>query len=50
MTQEGTVVPEGSYQFLIRALKIYGDVNNPEDYESMLTQTFNIQYNTTVSA
>ncbi|UKZ74403.1 hypothetical protein TrVFT333_002070 [Trichoderma virens FT-333] len=47
MTQEGTIVPEGSYQFLIRALSIYGDVNNAKDYESMLTQTFNIQYNTT---
>ncbi|KAK1255727.1 hypothetical protein MKX07_007986 [Trichoderma sp. CBMAI-0711] len=50
MTQEGTIVPEGSYKFLIRAAKIYGDVNNPEDYESMLTQTFNIQYNTTATA
>lgn len=49
MTQEGIVAPEGSYQFLIRALKIYGDVNNPKDYESQLTQTFNIQYNTTAT-
>ncbi|KAL7948049.1 subtilisin-like protein [Trichoderma barbatum] len=47
MTQEGTIVPEGSYKFLIRAAKIYGDVNNPKDYESMLTQTFNIQYEST---
>ncbi|KAL7928967.1 subtilisin-like protein [Trichoderma chlorosporum] len=47
MTQEGTTVPEGSYKFLIRALSIYGDVNNAKDYESMYTQTFNIQYNTT---
>ncbi|KAL5085448.1 hypothetical protein Trisim1_010558 [Trichoderma cf. simile WF8] len=49
MTQEGVVVPEGSYQFLIRAVSIYGDVNNAKDYESTLTQTFNIQYNTTAA-
>lgn len=49
MTQDGTIVPEGSYQFLIRALKIYGDDNNPKDYESKLTQTFSIQYNTTAT-
>ncbi|KAL7785618.1 subtilisin-like protein [Trichoderma ceciliae] len=49
MTLEGTVIPEGSYQFLIRALRIYGDVNNPDDYDSGVSQTFNIQYNTTVA-
>ncbi|KAH6607079.1 Subtilisin like protease [Trichoderma cornu-damae] len=49
MTQEGTVVPEGSYEFLVRALKIYGNATNPKDYESKSTQIFNIQYNTTAS-
>ncbi|RFU78585.1 hypothetical protein TARUN_3628 [Trichoderma arundinaceum] len=50
MTQEGVVAPEGSYQFVIRALKIYGDVNNPDDYDSKATQTFILKYNETAPA
>ncbi|KAL7783258.1 peptidase S8/S53 domain-containing protein [Trichoderma ceciliae] len=47
VTQEGTIVPEGNYAILIRALKIFGDVNNPDDYVVKQTQSFNIQYNST---
>ncbi|KAM0265373.1 hypothetical protein ACHAQJ_000215 [Trichoderma viride] len=50
MTQEGIVAPEGNYQFLIRAATIYGDVNNPKDFESMLTQPFVLAYNWTAAS
>jgi hypothetical protein len=50
MTQEGIVAPEGNYQFLIRTATIYGDVNNPKDFESILTQPFVLAYNWTAAA
>ncbi|UKZ60963.1 uncharacterized protein TrAtP1_002235 [Trichoderma atroviride] len=50
MTQEGIATPAGTYQFLVRAAKVYGDVNNPKDFESMLTQPFNMAYNWTADA
>jgi len=33
----GTQIPNGSYRFLVRALKVTGDPNNEADYESWLS-------------
>ncbi|KAM0256811.1 hypothetical protein ACHAQJ_004763 [Trichoderma viride] len=49
VTQEGTILPEGNYAILLRALKIFGDVNNPDDYVTKQTQSFNIKYNSTAA-
>jgi hypothetical protein len=49
VTQEGTILPEGNYAILLRALNIFGDVNNPDDYVTKQTQSFNIKYNTTAA-
>lgn len=44
MTAEGTVVPPGRYKFLVRALKIFGDRNKAEDYETISMVPFNLKY------
>lgn len=49
VTQEGVILPEGNYAVLLRALKIFGDVNNPGDYYTVQTQSFNIKYNLTAA-
>ncbi|UKZ51735.1 hypothetical protein TrVGV298_005498 [Trichoderma virens] len=49
VTQEGTILPEGNYAVLLRALKIFGDVNNPNDYVTKQTQSFNIKYASTAA-
>jgi hypothetical protein len=40
----GVQVPAGSYMFLYRALKIFGDQNNKTDYESWMSPMFTIEY------
>ncbi|KAF2703341.1 subtilisin-like protein [Pleomassaria siparia CBS 279.74] len=40
----GQYAPAGNYKILFRALKIFGDANNPNDYESFDTVVFTIQY------
>jgi hypothetical protein len=45
VTQEGVILPEGNYAVLLRALKIFGDANNADDYYAVQTQSFNIKYN-----
>jgi len=38
----GTTIPNGTYKFLLRALKITGNVKKQEDYESWLSLPFTI--------
>lgn len=47
VTQEGTILPEGNYAVLLRALKIFGDEENPDDYFTKQTGSFNIKYAST---
>ncbi len=42
----GVEVPAGNYMFLYRALKIFGDQNNNDDYESWTSPVFGIEYAT----
>lgn len=42
--REGTFAPYGTYKFRVRALKIYGDPENEDDWESVETPTFKILY------
>ncbi|KAK4078596.1 uncharacterized protein Triagg1_2927 [Trichoderma aggressivum f. europaeum] len=49
ITQEGTILPEGNYAVLLRALKIFGDASNPDDYVTKQTQSFNIKYTSTMA-
>lgn len=44
LLDDGRRVPEGSYQILVRALRIFGDKNNPEDYDGATTVPFAIKY------
>ncbi|SPO00592.1 related to subtilisin-like serine protease [Cephalotrichum gorgonifer] len=41
---DGGFAPEGSYKFRIRALKIFGDEENEEDWEEAETVAFGIEY------
>ncbi|KAF8978551.1 hypothetical protein BGZ46_006364, partial [Entomortierella lignicola] len=36
-------VPDGRYRIRIRALRMLGDIDNPDDYDSWITPTFTIQ-------
>ncbi|KAL6868592.1 peptidase S8/S53 domain-containing protein [Trichoderma novae-zelandiae] len=49
VTQEGTILPEGNYAILLRALKIFGDEENPDDYFTKETGSFNIKYTSTTA-
>ncbi|TID06749.1 Minor extracellular protease vpr [Colletotrichum higginsianum] len=39
-----TVVPEGTYKFIARAPRIFGDVAKDEDWDVVETVTFNLKY------
>ncbi|EMD85870.1 hypothetical protein COCC4DRAFT_182381 [Bipolaris maydis ATCC 48331] len=39
-------VPEGQYKLLIRALRIFGDPDNKEDYDEVETVAFSLTYHT----
>ncbi|GME36314.1 putative subtilisin-like serine protease pr1c protein [Neofusicoccum parvum] len=39
-----TYVPEGEYKFLVRALRITGDPENLDDYDSFTTDSFFLRY------
>lgn len=41
---DGTYAPAGNYTFLVSALKIFGDPDNEEDYETIKTDVFGIWY------
>jgi hypothetical protein len=38
----GTVIPNGSYKVLLRALRVTGDATKEADYESWLSPIFGI--------
>jgi hypothetical protein len=38
----GTVIPNGSYKILLRALKVTGDPTNEADYESWLSPVIGV--------
>ncbi|CAI2166465.1 1523_t:CDS:2, partial [Funneliformis geosporum] len=40
--EPGTPAPDGNYFFKIKALKMYGDINNENDYESWISPKFRI--------
>jgi hypothetical protein len=42
----GVQLPAGNYMFLYRALKIFGDQNNNDDYENWTSPVFGIEYAT----
>ncbi|KAH8895452.1 subtilisin-like protein [Thozetella sp. PMI_491] len=44
MTQEGTILPPGSYRMVVRILKIFGDRENPDDYRTITLEPFSIKY------
>ncbi|GKT92147.1 subtilisin-like serine protease PR1C [Colletotrichum tofieldiae] len=39
-----TVVPEGTYKFIARALRIFGDATKDEDWDVVETVEFNLKY------
>ncbi|KAH8694068.1 putative subtilisin [Talaromyces proteolyticus] len=41
---DGTFAQPGDYYLLLRALKIFGDENSPDDYESVETVSFSLKY------
>ncbi|KAI5249296.1 subtilisin-like protein [Aureobasidium subglaciale] len=41
---DGSRVPAGTYSILVRALRIFGDATNPDDYDSAETVPFTIRY------
>ncbi|KAH0289101.1 subtilisin-like protein [Aureobasidium namibiae CBS 147.97] len=41
---DGTRVAPGTYSILVRALRIFGDATNPDDYDSAQTDPFTIRY------
>lgn len=44
MLTDGTIVPEGTYAFVVRALKIFGDPEASDDYEVHRTVPFTLKY------
>lgn len=44
MLTDGTIVPEGTYAFVVRALKIFGDREAPDDNEVLRTVPFTLKY------
>ena len=44
LLQNGTVVPAGSYELVTRALRIFGDADNEDDYDVATTVPFGIRY------
>lgn len=41
---DGSIVPEGGYKFLFRALRNFGDANKEEDYDTMESLPFYLTY------
>lgn len=44
MLTDGTIVPEGTYVFVVRAVKIFGDREAPDDNEVLRTVPFTLKY------
>ncbi|KAH8194780.1 hypothetical protein TruAng_011063 [Truncatella angustata] len=43
-TADGTIVPEGEYIFVISALRVFGDSDNEDDWLTVETVPFHIEY------
>lgn len=43
-TDDGTIVPEGQYKFVVGALRVFGDLDNEDDWVTVETVPFNIVY------
>lgn len=41
---DGRVIPEGKYQFIIRALKAFGNRDKTEDYDVVRLPAFGLKY------
>lgn len=52
LLDDGTAVPEGDYALNVRALRLFGDPERPEDYDTMVMVPFTLIYwpNTTKAA
>lgn len=44
MVADGSVVPEGQYELLVRVLKLFGNPELPEDYSHLDVIPFNLRY------
>ncbi|KAJ4423842.1 hypothetical protein N0V82_001426 [Gnomoniopsis sp. IMI 355080] len=44
MLADGSVVPEGRYELLVRVLKLFGNPEHPEDYNHLAVIPFNLRY------
>lgn len=44
MLDDGTAVPEGKYALAVRALKLFGDPEKVEDYDTMVMLPFSLNY------
>jgi hypothetical protein len=44
LLQNGTVVPAGTYELVTRALRIFGDADNEDDYDVATSVPFTIRY------
>lgn len=44
MVSDGSVVPEGRYELLVRVLKLFGNPEHPEDYNHLALVPFNLRY------
>ncbi|ROW01254.1 hypothetical protein VMCG_05990 [Cytospora schulzeri] len=44
MLDDGTIVPEGKYALAVRALKLFGDPDKVEDYDTMVKLPFHLNY------
>ena len=44
MTAEGNIVPNGSYKFVLSAVRVYGDKDNEDDWDVVELPAFNIKY------
>lgn len=44
LLDDGTAVPEGQYRLLVRVLKLYGDPESEDDYTTIPTVAFTLDY------
>lgn len=44
MLEDGSIVPEGKYALAIRALKLFGDPDKPDDYDELPEIPFTLSY------
>ena len=44
LLDDGTAVPEGKYELAVKALRLLGDPEKPEDYDTMVMVPFSLSY------